>query len=377
MDMSDPKNPTLTARLLTPAMDTPHESLVVSQKRGLLAAVAGNLATNVGQIDIYDISKDCRQPELGPPRRWGSSGTRAACRPTGNTFYSASPSSQTIVAVDISNPTLPVPIWFGNYDSHGLSISADGNRAYIAGTELRADHPRHLRDPGRVPNPNVPVVARLQWKSMSIPQNAIPITVKGHPYLVEIDEFGAQSEVGAGRMIDIADERNPRVVSNLRLEVHQPENFPAQANDNGARTRCRATRPLLQRAHARGSRDRRVQHDPVRAARVRHPQPGAAAGDRVLQRTRDRRTIPGIGIVPAPSNWAMSSPSFVPERGEIWYSDGLSGFYAVRLTNGKQALCGAGRGRGVGAWRAARRSDRGTSAACASTTPWNDSNSCR
>jgi hypothetical protein len=30
----------------------------------------------------------------------------------------------------------------------------------------------------------------------------------------------------------------------------------------------------------------------------------------------------------------MSSPSFVPERGEIWYSDGLSGFYAVRLTNG-------------------------------------------
>ena len=34
----------------------------------------------------------------------------------------------------------------------------------------------------------------------------------------------------------------------------------------------------------------------------------------------------------------MSSPSFVPERGEIWYSDGLSGFYAVRLTNGTQAL---------------------------------------
>ena len=40
--------------------------------------------------------------------------------------------------------------------------------------------------------------------------------------------------MGAGRIIDIADERNPRVVSNLRLEVHQPENFPAQANDNGA-----------------------------------------------------------------------------------------------------------------------------------------------
>jgi len=34
------------------------------------------------------------------------------------------------------------------------------------------------------------------------------------------------------------------------------------------------------------------------------------------------------------SNWAMSSPSFVPERKEIWYSDGYSGFYAIRVTNG-------------------------------------------
>ncbi len=32
--------------------------------------------------------------------------------------------------------------------------------------------------------------------------------------------------------------------------------------------------------------------------------------------------------------FAMSRPSFVPERNEIWYADGNSGFYAVRLTNG-------------------------------------------
>ena len=44
------------------------------------------------------------------------------------------------------------------------------------------------------------------------------------------------------------------------------------------------------------------------------------------------RIIPPAGVVPAPSNWAMSSPSFVSERNEIWYSDGLSGFYAVRVT---------------------------------------------
>jgi hypothetical protein len=32
--------------------------------------------------------------------------------------------------------------------------------------------------------------------------------------------------------------------------------------------------------------------------------------------------------------YAMSAPAFAPERNEIWYSDGNSGFYNVRLTNG-------------------------------------------
>ena len=40
----------------------------------------------------------------------------------------------------------------------------------------------------------------------------------------------------------------------------------------------------------------------------------------------------------------MSSPSFVPERNEIWYSDGLSGFYAVRLTGGAASVLGGGGG---------------------------------
>jgi hypothetical protein len=44
------------------------------------------------------------------------------------------------------------------------------------------------------------------------------------------------------------------------------------------------------------------------------------------------------------SNWAMSSPSFVPERGEIWYSDGYSGFWNVEVTNGVWPFpnCGGG-----------------------------------
>jgi hypothetical protein len=339
LDMSDPANPRLTSRLVTPAMDTPHESLVLSRERGILAAVAGNLTTNVGQIDIYDISADCRQPVLRSSTPMGFLGHESGLSPDGHTFYSASPSSKTIVAVDISNPALPVPLWFGNYDSHGLSISDAGNRAYIAGTGSGLTILDTTEIQSRIPNPDVPVVARLQWKSMSIPQNAIPITINDHPYLVEIDEFGGGSEVGAGRIIDIADERSPRVVSNLRLEVHQPENFPAQANDNGAQN------PVQGYAGHYCNVPTRV--DPqivacsmilsgLRVFDIRDPeQPREIA---YFNAPVSQRTIPGIGIIPDPSNWAMSSPSFVPERGEIWYSDGLSGFYAVRLTNGAQAL---------------------------------------
>jgi hypothetical protein len=32
-----------------------------------------------------------------------------------------------------------------------------------------------------------------------------------------------------------------------------------------------------------------------------------------------------------PSDFAMSRPEFAPERREIWYTDGTSGFYALRL----------------------------------------------
>jgi hypothetical protein len=41
------------------------------------------------------------------------------------------------------------------------------------------------------------------------------------------------------------------------------------------------------------------------------------------------RSSPGFEA----SNWAISSPAFVPERKEIWYSDGNTGFWVVRVTN--------------------------------------------
>jgi hypothetical protein len=187
----------------------------------------------------------------------------------------------------------------------------------------------------RVSNPQVREISRLTWDSMSIPQNAIPITIKGHPYLVEIDEYGGTEalggEIGAGRIIDIADETKPRVISNLRLGVHQPENLAEAANDPGAQLPVQGYG-----GHYCNVPDRT---DPkiVACSMI-------LSGLRVFD-IRNPRKPKEIAYFNAPipdratplfeaSNWAMSSPSFVPERKEIWYSDGYSGFYAIRLTNG-------------------------------------------
>jgi hypothetical protein len=164
---------------------------------------------------------------------------------------------------------------------------------------------------------------------MSIPQNAIPVTIKGRPYLVEIDEFGGQEEVGAGRIIDISDEREPRVVSNLRLEVHQPENFDAQENDPGA------DNPL--QSYAAHYCNVPTRRDPqivacsmilsgLRVFDIRDP-------EHPREVAYFNAPIPPRRSLGEASNWAMSSPAFVPERREIWYSDGYSGFWAVKVTN--------------------------------------------
>lgn len=329
MDMADPTNPVRTARLTTPAMLSPHESLVLSKKRGVLAAVLGSPAFNVGIVDVYDISKDCRYPVLKSSTPVGVFGHESGMAPDGKTFYSASPATATIVAVDITNMSVPRVLWIGNYDSHGLSISGNGRRAYVAGVFSGMITLDTSAIQMRKPNPQVREISRLTWNSMSIPQNAIPVTIKGRRYAVEIDEYGAGNEVGAGRIISIENEAKPRVVSNLRLAVHQPENFAAQADDP------QATNPLQGYAGHYCSVPKRKDPGIVACSMI-------LSGLRVFD-IRDPRRPREIAYYNAPikprqfpeaSNWAMSSPAFVPERGEIWYSDGYQGFYAVRVTNG-------------------------------------------
>ena len=55
LDMNDPTHPVRTTTLTSVAMLSPHESLLVNKKRGILAAVLGNPSQNIGVVDLYDV----------------------------------------------------------------------------------------------------------------------------------------------------------------------------------------------------------------------------------------------------------------------------------------------------------------------------------
>ena len=98
----------------------------------------------------------------------------------------------------------------------------------------------------RVRNPKAPQLASMTWHGSSIPQVAEPFTRDGHQYLLEVDEFVdlfsfdglldlKNAPVGAARIINVDDPRNPFLVSDIRLAVHQPENHAGeQYQDPGA-----------------------------------------------------------------------------------------------------------------------------------------------
>ena len=137
--------------------------------------------------------------------------------------------------------------------------------------------------------------------------------------------------VGAARIIDIENEQDPRVVSDLRLAVNQPENRAELAGDPGASS------PAQGYAGHYCSVPRYENPGIVACSFI-------ASGLRVFDiRDPARPREVAYFVAPAdsptlggpegpPSNYAMSAPAFVPERGEIWYSDGNTGFYALRVS---------------------------------------------
>ena len=343
LDMTDPRNPVQTATLTSPAMLSPHESLLVNKRRGILAAVLGNPATNLGIVDLYDGGTDCRSPELLSSTRSAAFGHESGFARDGRTFWVAGTTGQNLTAVDISDPREPVQVFEQTgVRYHGLRLSKGGRTMYVAvtgGSEgamstagLRVLDVSQVQD--RRPDPDVEVIADLTWKTVSIPQSAEPFTRRGRHYLLETDEYAdyqGDQEIGAARIIDIEDPKRPRVVSDLRLAVHEAGfGSGEQALDPGA----------LIPVQGYASHYCSVPY-------VKNPKIVACSmilsGLRVfdisdLRRPREiayfnRPVLPGSGTVQptAVGAFAMARPAWDVKRRHVWYSDGNSGFYVVAL----------------------------------------------
>jgi hypothetical protein len=337
LNMADPAHPVQTDTLTSLPMLSPHESLNLNYTRGLLAADLGNPTTYPGLMSIYDVSHDCLHPTLDSTYLAARFGHESGFSPDGNTFWIAG-AFEGLAAVDVSDPRHPRTIWQGNEWVHGLSLSDDGNTAYAADpvngelTTLNVSQIQH-----RLPNPKVSEISRLTWATASIPQNSDPIQIDGHPYLLEFDEFAFRfnagvGNVGAARMIDIADPSHPKVVSNLRLAVNQaaahlaatldpqPLNLP---NLGYSAHYCAVPREVNPEIVACS-----FTNSGLRIFNIQDPRHPREVGYYVSP--AKRALVNGL----SGSDFALSKPAFDPATREVWYTDAASGFYAVRLDSG-------------------------------------------
>jgi hypothetical protein len=189
------------------------------------------------------------------------------------------------------------------------------------------------------------------------------VTIKGRPHLIFGDEAAGPSGAEGGRLtacavglppsgfariIDISDETNPRLVSKLMLEAHDPANCPELLTTPGTNrqsdysahycTADKAANPKLLACSyfAAGLRVFDIR-DPYRPREVAYYKPPA------------RRTA----FLPGSSIWSPAGPDrtvdFTPSdirwrkhKGEthLWFASSDNGFQIVRFTKSRHELLG-------------------------------------
>jgi hypothetical protein len=268
IDATNPANPTPTAYLSTTAMIDPWESLKVNERRQMLGGVNALNGNGGPEIELYDLSGDCRHPQLLTGAQVGLDNTNgqfvAAVRghegnfaPDGLTYYAANLGSGYIYPIDITNPTKPkllTQYFTAPGRVHGLNISDDGNRAYVAilgqglanPTRVAGSPPNNglqILDTSdiqsRKANPQLRIISTITWDDGGGAQHAIQVTINGKPFVIHADEAGSGGNSSAGwqaacamglpawnfaRIIDVSDETKPTIASKLILEAYDPKN---------------------------------------------------------------------------------------------------------------------------------------------------------
>ena len=386
IDVSDPTNPQATAYLDdTPAGLNPHENVKVNQKRGLLALAQ----SNGPNFAVYDLNQDCAHPILASsitvPDGKGHMGNWAE---DGKTYYigqSFEGLGGIMPIIDVTDPYdakwLLNWTFNGNGRPHDLSTNKNGTRLYAgqAGSFGNVGNTAFGTGPDglvildvsdiqhRRPNPQIQVVSTLFWDDQGTAEQMLPFFAHGRSYIISTDESGGQggagglaaacargaSPYGYANVIDITDERNPRIVSKIMLEVQYPPNCskflsePAEVGDgilDYSTERCAVDRPndpTLAVCGSRGTGTRVYDiRDPLHPAEIAYwkgPAPRTAflPGAGIWSPTADRTVEKQAGLVRIVKVRAAHGKGHGPKADELnlWIVGDGNGFQVLRFTD--------------------------------------------
>lgn len=286
LDVRVPSEPTFVQMLRTPAMIRAYSALEL-QGTLLVGAFKDFGPNGTNPLDVYDVSGDCLQPRLLSTSNVQSGNHDGWLTPDTKTYYGVpfggndirtDPTRIDIHVTDLSDPSNPKPLMTWNrlqlppeaYERtkaarnfHDASTNDKGTRLYLAlygglaplgggGSEAsRCANGLLILDSSEVamrrPNPQLRYVSFLSWCDQQIDPDfgdgssaaahatEYVIHENGKEYIVTTDEGSALIGNPRGvcdqrtyaRMIDISDERNPRVVGTFKPDVNKPENCAA------------------------------------------------------------------------------------------------------------------------------------------------------
>jgi hypothetical protein len=265
IDVSDPTNPRPTAYLDdTPAGLNPHENLKVNEARKLL----GVAQSNGPNFAVYDLS-DCAHPILkGSITVAGSQGHMGGWAQDGMTYYIGQNFrgvGGTMPIIDVADPSNPKVLltwtFTGDGRPHDLMTNKDGTRMYVVQPGAYGEPPTDsfvgpellmILDVSdiqlRKPNPQIKTIGQVGWGDQGGAghgEQPLLVSWNGRPHIITTSESGPQSGVGGlpaacargvgaygyVHIVDITDEKNPRIISELMDEVHDRQNCAAMLNE--------------------------------------------------------------------------------------------------------------------------------------------------
>lgn len=374
LDVTNPTAPQLTARLTSPAMVAPWESLRVNARRGLLVADHDQSPW----LDVYDISRDCRKPSLLSSTEMPTGrGHEGWFSPDGMTYYMTGPvagafSEYRLTAVDLSNPRRPREI--GTYafpgGVHGGSSSSDGRRAYVCNS-FAIPNTVAIVDTSSIQrrdrDARAPIIGTIALPDVGNCQSNYEVFYGSRRHLIQYGESRTNGALGASpsvlsstvsnssnpavttaasltcdgvnpsfsvpHIIDLTDEKHPRLASALVRQVDEPRNcLPVSADkEPSTNPQLVAINNIFNYDVHHCSPDRLVQptilacgqfNSGLRVYDIRNP-----------QRPRELAYY-NPGMLYRDLDSAVSRPVIRPDRREIWFTTALRGFQVLKFAPG-------------------------------------------